>query len=189
MALAILNLASQARFSPGQVVVTTGVDELVRQGRLNPSPYLRRHLHGDWGDLDDSDRRQNDAALKSGEDRLFSSYQVTRDLKLWIITEWDRSVTTLLLPSEYWRRQCKATFQTDKLGVELVKLLGIDNIMWGNDYPHPDGIWPNSKATNADQGSSLTPEEQRKVFYGNAARMYGIGDQAFAAPAAETWAG
>ena len=45
--------------------------------------------------------RQNDAALKSGEDRLFSSYQVTRDLKLWIITEWDRSVTTLLLPSEY----------------------------------------------------------------------------------------
>ena len=41
------------------------------------------------------------AALKSGEDRLFSSYQVTRDLKLWIITEWDRSVTTLLLPSEY----------------------------------------------------------------------------------------
>ena len=41
------------------------------------------------------------AALRSGEDRLFSSYQVTPDLKLWIITEWDRSVTTLLLPSEY----------------------------------------------------------------------------------------
>ncbi len=62
--------------------------------------YLRRHLHGDWGDLDDDDRRSNDAALKSG-DRLFSSYQVTPDLKLWIITEGDRSVTTLLLPSEY----------------------------------------------------------------------------------------
>ncbi len=101
MALAVLNLASQARFSPGQVVMTVGVDELVRQGRLNPTPYLRRHLHGDWGDLHDSDRRQNDAALKSREDRLFSSYQDTRDLKLWIITEWDRSVTTLLLPSEY----------------------------------------------------------------------------------------
>ena len=101
MALAVLNLGSQARFSPGQVVMTVGVDELVRQGRLNPSPYLRRHLHGDWGDLDDSDRQLNDAALKSGEDRLFSSYQVTPDLKLCIITEWDRSVTTLLLPSEY----------------------------------------------------------------------------------------
>ena len=101
MALAVLNLASQARFSPGQVVMPAGVDELVRQGRLNPTPYLRRHLGGDWGDLDDSDRRQNDVALKSGEDRLFSSYQVTSDQKLWIITEWDRSVTTLLLPSEY----------------------------------------------------------------------------------------
>jgi hypothetical protein len=89
------------RFSPGQVVATIGVDELVRQGRLNPSAYLRRHLGGDWGDLDACDRRQNDAALKSGEERLFSSYQVTPDLKLWIITEWDRSVTTLLLPSEY----------------------------------------------------------------------------------------
>ena len=101
MALAVLNLASQARFSPGQVVMTAGVDELVRQGRLNPTPYLSRHLHGDWGDLSDDDRRLNDAALQSGEDRLFSSYQVTRDLKLWIITEWDRSVTTLLLPGEY----------------------------------------------------------------------------------------
>ena len=101
MALAVLNLASQARFSPGQVVMTIGVDDLVQQGRLNPTPYLRRHLSGDWGDLSDDDRRLNDAALKSGEDRLFSSYEVTRDLKLWIITEWDRSVTTLLLPSEY----------------------------------------------------------------------------------------
>ena len=101
MALAVLNLASQARFPPGQVVMTTGVDELVRQGRLNPTPYLRRHLHGDWGDLSGDDWRLNDAALASGEDRLFSSYQVMPDLKLWIITEWDRSVTTLLLPSEY----------------------------------------------------------------------------------------
>ena len=101
MALAVLNRVSQQRFSPGQVVVTAGIDELVRQGQLNPAPYLRRHLGGDWGDLSDNDRRLNDAALKSGEDRLFSSYQVTPDLKLWIITEWDRRVTTLLLPSEY----------------------------------------------------------------------------------------
>ncbi|MBX3668552.1 MAG: hypothetical protein KF778_09135 [Rhodocyclaceae bacterium] len=101
MALAVLNRVSQQRFSPGQVVVTAGIDELVRQGQLNPAPYLRRHLGGDWGDLSDNDRRLNGAALKSGEDRLFSSYQVTPDLKIWIITEWDRSVTTLLLPSEY----------------------------------------------------------------------------------------
>ena len=89
------------RFPPGQVALPCGADALVQQGRLNPTPYLRRHLGGDWGDLDDSDRRQNDAALKSGEDRLFSSYEVTPGLKIWIITEWDRSVTTLLLPNEY----------------------------------------------------------------------------------------
>jgi hypothetical protein len=83
------------------MVMTAGVNDSVQRGIFNPTPYLQRHLNGDWGDLSDDDRRQNDAALQSGEDRLFSSYQVTRDLKLWIITEWDRSVTTLLLPSEY----------------------------------------------------------------------------------------
>ena len=92
MALAVLNRVSQQRFSPGQVVVTAGIDELVRQGQLNPAPYLRRHLGGDWGDLSDNDRRLNDAALKSGEDRLFSSYQVTRDLKLWISIRWAAAV-------------------------------------------------------------------------------------------------
>ena len=96
-----ISVVSQSRFPTGQLVMTAGVDGLVRQGQLNPSSYLRRHISGDWGDLDDCDRRQNDAALLSGEDRLFSSYQVAPDLKLWIITEWDRSVTTLLLPSEY----------------------------------------------------------------------------------------
>ena len=97
MALAVL---SQPRFRAGQLVMTAGVNDLVQRGALNPVPYLRRHLDGDWGDLCDEDRRSNDAALKNG-DRLFSSYQVAPDLKLWIITEWDRSVTTLLLPSEY----------------------------------------------------------------------------------------
>jgi hypothetical protein len=97
MALATL---SQLRFRAGQVVMTQGVNDLVQRGELNPGPYLQRHLDADWGDLCDDDRRANDAALKSG-DRLFSSYQVRPGLKLWIITEWDRSVTTLLLPDEY----------------------------------------------------------------------------------------
>lgn len=98
MALAVL---SQPRFRAGQLVTTAGVNDLVQRGALDPVPYLRRHLDGDWGDLCSEDNRQNDAALKSGEDRLLSSYQVAPGLKLWIITEWDRSVTTLLLPDEY----------------------------------------------------------------------------------------
>lgn len=96
-----LSVVPQPRFLTGHLVMTCGVDELVREGRLNPGPYLARHLAADWGDLDDSDWQSNDTALRTGEDRLFSSYQVEPDLKLWIITEWDRSVTTLLLPAEY----------------------------------------------------------------------------------------
>lgn len=88
------------RFTLGRLIMTEGVDALIHQGRLNPLPYLRRHVRADWGDLCEADRRQNNAALQAG-DRLLSSYPIAPDLTLWIITESDRSVTTLLLPSEY----------------------------------------------------------------------------------------
>jgi|SRR5690606_41964899 len=97
MALVIL---SQALFPAGDIVMTQGVSALIQRGEVNPSPYLQRHLAGDWGDLCDEDRRTNDDALEQG-DRLFSSYQVTPALTIWIITDWHRSVTTLLLPDEY----------------------------------------------------------------------------------------
>ncbi len=96
-----ISLVQNIRFPCGRVVTTPGVDELVREGYLNPSQYLARHLSGDWGDVCYEDRCQNDAALKSREDRLFSSYSFAFGRNLWIITEPDRSVTTLLLPSEY----------------------------------------------------------------------------------------
>ncbi|QPI43594.1 plasmid related protein [Pectobacterium aroidearum] len=96
-----LSTVTKLRFSPGAIIMTSGIANLVEQGHLNPAAYLNRHLCGDWGELGENDRRQNDHALASGEDRLFSSYQVNPNLKIWIITEWDRSVTTLLLPSEY----------------------------------------------------------------------------------------
>tara|TARA_R110002167_G_scaffold790_7_gene3427 strand:+ start:2476 stop:2769 length:294 start_codon:yes stop_codon:yes gene_type:complete len=91
---------SPTRFNPGQVVMTQGVNDLVQRGVIDPRLYLLRHLHGDWGDLCEEDRATNDAAVKHG-DRLLSSFQVTATIKLWIITERDRSVTTLLLPDEY----------------------------------------------------------------------------------------
>ena len=53
---------SPTRFTPGRLIMTAGVDTLIHQGRLNPLPYLRRHLRADWGDLCDADRRRNDAA-------------------------------------------------------------------------------------------------------------------------------
>lgn len=88
-------------FRSGQYVITAGIHELVLQGKVNLGLLLGRHLSGDWGDLDDSDKRANDRAVRSGEDRIFSSYQLSPDLKVYVITEWDRSVTTVLLPEEY----------------------------------------------------------------------------------------
>lgn len=89
------------RFSPGNIVMTTGVAQLAQEGKLFPLIYLGRYLNGDWGDVDSNERRQNDAALAAGEGRLFSVYRIAPDLNLWIITEADRSVTTMLLPGEY----------------------------------------------------------------------------------------
>lgn len=88
------------RFALGAVVVTVGVQALIEREALNPLTYLHRHLHGDWGDVDPEDWQANQSALEHG-DRLLSVYRLNDALTLWIITEWDRSATTLLLPSEY----------------------------------------------------------------------------------------
>lgn len=87
-------------FPLGEIVATHGaIAALVTAGQ-SPVELLTRHMTGDWGDLVEEDRRENERALKHGS-RLFSSYKLNDGTKLWIITEHDRSVTTLLLPSEY----------------------------------------------------------------------------------------
>lgn len=87
-------------FELGQVVATPGALDSLHSLGLTGLELLRRHHRGDWGDLDQEDIATNNAALQNGS-RLFSSYQVNQELKIWIITEADRSVTTLLLPEEY----------------------------------------------------------------------------------------
>jgi len=87
----------EAKFPLGAVVATPGVLDALPPGLL--PLLLRRHARGDWGEVDPSDARANDAAIRDGE-RVLSSYAVG-DTKVWIITEWDRSVTTALLPEEY----------------------------------------------------------------------------------------
>jgi hypothetical protein len=88
----------------GQKVWTAGVnDEIAIDGHFGVFVIncLSRHASGDWGDLDEHDRQANDRALKSGEDRILSAYKAEGFPKIWIITEWDRSVTTVLFPHEY----------------------------------------------------------------------------------------
>lgn len=87
-------------FSSGRIVATPGALSLLEEVKKSPSDFLSRHLRGDWGELCQEDKTENELSLKHGF-RLLSSYPVTETHTLWIITEADRSVTTLLLPSEY----------------------------------------------------------------------------------------
>ena len=85
-------------FHPGQILATPGALNLAKKG-TDLTGYLSRHLSGDWGDLCQEDKQENDFSLSNGY-RLLSAYE-TRSGRLWIITEADRSATTLLLPEEY----------------------------------------------------------------------------------------
>ncbi len=87
-----------ARFALGRTVITRGA--LAELTHEDVQRALTRHLRGDWGDLCEDDKQANDDALRCGA-RLLSAYHTTTGLKFWIITEADRSATTVLLPEEY----------------------------------------------------------------------------------------
>lgn len=96
------------KFHPGRVVATRGALHVLDRFNVAALELLGRHLSGDWGDLCAEDKAANDAALESGQARLLSAYTLRRKAygieeteRLWLITEWDRSVTTILRPDEY----------------------------------------------------------------------------------------
>lgn len=92
--------SGSAKFPLGHVVATPGALTALEEAGHIPIDYLRRHAMGDWGELDAHDVLVNEHALLHGG-RLLSSYLLKGNQRLWIITEYDRSATTLLLPSEY----------------------------------------------------------------------------------------
>jgi predicted TIM-barrel fold metal-dependent hydrolase len=68
-----------------------------------------------------------------------------------------------------------ATYEEDELAARLLDRIGVDNIMWASDYPHGDSTWPRSREAIADSWlSTLAPDEQRKILFDNASRLYGI---------------
>lgn len=90
------------KFDLGTVVMTRGIAELVNEDslyKLELGKCLNRHHNGDWGSVSKEDALLNDTAVELGE-QIFSSYMTSKD-RIWIITEHDRSVTTILFPSEY----------------------------------------------------------------------------------------
>ena len=84
----------------GQVVATPGALEALEHAHVQPFQLLARHQAGDWGEVCVEDKQLNDGALSDGT-RVLSAYTLDTGVKIWIITEADRSATTLLLPSEY----------------------------------------------------------------------------------------
>ena len=89
----------KALFQLGAVVVTPGAKRLMKELGLDPAHYLARHVTGDWGDLSEDDKKENDFSVTRNQ-RILSAYG-TGESKLWIITEADRSATTILRPDEY----------------------------------------------------------------------------------------
>lgn len=86
-------------FRLGQIVATRGVLKHLEHHGIQADPYVRRHVCGDWGSVPPDDALANGRAVKHGA-RILSSYEIAGQ-RVWIITEADRSVTTLLFPSEY----------------------------------------------------------------------------------------
>lgn len=87
-------------FELGRVVATPGALKALQKAERSPAELLRRHVIGDWGDLSAGDKEANEAALQDGS-RIFSAYVLPSGVKLWVITEADRSSTCILLPAEY----------------------------------------------------------------------------------------
>lgn len=87
-------------FPIGALVLSKGIDRLVRTGHLDPIPYFRRHCRGDWGDVSDEHWHANVAALQAGSE-LKSLYVVHAELSIRICTDADRTTTYIVLPSEH----------------------------------------------------------------------------------------
>ena len=91
--------------------------------------------------------------------------------------EWEDQFKDLSLkmpPSAYWRRQCWATYQTDPIGIKLIDELGADKIMWGSDFPHPDGVWPDSQEYIQKELGHLPADVRERIVCKNAAELYGF---------------
>ena len=82
------------------MVATPGALEALEDAGQDPGEFLLRHITGAWGELDEHDRNENELGLQKGL-RLLSAYRTNQGVRIWIITERDRSATTLLLPAEY----------------------------------------------------------------------------------------
>jgi hypothetical protein len=92
--------ATKRLFPLGQMYATPGAIEALSEAGQGAAEFINRHQRGDWSEMCEEDRRENEFSIDKRL-RIFSAYHTSKGDKLWVITEADRSVTTILLPSEY----------------------------------------------------------------------------------------
>ena len=88
------------RFALGRVVATPGALRALEKAEQLPAEFLDRHVNGDWGDVPDADKQENEVSVEQGF-RILSAYTTSAGDRIWVLTDADRSVTTILLPNEY----------------------------------------------------------------------------------------
>ena len=88
------------RFQLGRVVATPGALSALEKAEQLPAEFLDRHVNGDWGDVSEADKQENEVSIEQ-RFRILSVYTTSAGDRIWILTEADRSVTTILLSSEY----------------------------------------------------------------------------------------
>ena len=97
---------NKPKFKLGKVVLTQGAVDALTKANQTPNPFLKKHMFGDWGEICEEDAQANEEAVAhegnmDKQMRVMSVYKTNKNETIWVITEYDRSVTTLLLPSEY----------------------------------------------------------------------------------------
>ena len=92
-------MSNKPLFPLGQIVATPGAFDVLGEANITPSQLIARHVVGDWGQLCAEDKKLNDEAVENGE-RTLSVYEVGGET-IWVITEWDRSASSIILASEY----------------------------------------------------------------------------------------
>jgi hypothetical protein len=105
-------------FDPGQLVATPGALTALEKAGQNPMEFVSRHVTGDWGEIPEEDKKENQFSLENSF-RLLSSYRTTAGDRVWVITEANRAHTTLLLPDEYWIKKKREKKEKTNTAVEV----------------------------------------------------------------------
>ena len=93
--------------------------------------------------------------------------------------QWEEKYSDINLsakPSEIWRRQCYCSFQMDEIGLQHLDIIGENNVMWANDFPHSEGTWPNSREFITKSMKNVDHDIKKKILYRNAMDLYGFSE-------------